>query len=187
MTLDRANLQGNILRGYPVRPRGLPLRDPANGRRRAQAARRARRSGDHRAGVGRPAALDARRGDHGRRARALDLDEATLEFPAEFRCGMAARAKDLSDIGPSAPKHWDDGLGTRAAHLLLTIHAQAPEERGDQVAGWKERVGPTTAWRWPVTSTSPTSCASAREHFGFADGFSQPAIEGANASRRARA
>ena len=57
-------------------------------------------------------------------------DDVLDSFPAEFREGMAARAERLGDRGPSAPEHWDAGLGTGEAHVLVTIYA-ADDERLD--------------------------------------------------------
>ena len=55
---------------------------------------------------------------------ALGVPEAVLDsFPEEFREGMAARAERLGDRGPSAPEHWEPGLGTGEAHVLVTVYA----------------------------------------------------------------
>ena len=44
---------------------------------------------------------------------ALGLAPEVMEsFPAAFQDGMAARAEQLGDRGPSAPSEWEDGLGT---------------------------------------------------------------------------
>ena len=49
--------------------------------------------------------------------------EILSSFPEEFRQGMAARAESLGDRGPNAPEHWEKGLGTGEAHVLLTVWA----------------------------------------------------------------
>jgi hypothetical protein len=55
---------------------------------------------------------------------ALGLPQEMLDsFPEEFRDGMAARAERLGDRGPSAPEHWEHGLGTGEAHVLVTVYA----------------------------------------------------------------
>src|SRR5262245_53404734 len=39
---------------------------------------------------------------------ALDVPKESLQsFPEAFRVGMAARAKELDDVGVNDPKHWD--------------------------------------------------------------------------------
>ena len=35
---------------------------------------------------------------------------------------MAARAEFLGDVGDSAPEHWEPGLGTGEAHVLVTLY-----------------------------------------------------------------
>ena len=59
--------------------------------------------------------------------QAFGLPKTSLDtFPREFRLGMVARAAELGDVGPSAPKNWIPGLADdRRVHLLVTIHARA--------------------------------------------------------------
>lgn len=110
--------------------------------------------------------------------RALDVDEAALEdLPDDFRKGMAARAEALGDVGPSAPSYWDDGLGTGAAHVLLTVYAGSRGECNGRAAELEVRVDSDPALR-VVARQAAEALPGAREHFGYADGFSQPAIEG---------
>ena len=110
--------------------------------------------------------------------RALGLPEATLAaFPAEFRDGMASRAELLGDIGESAPEHWDDCFRSRDAHVLVMISAKngdALAERDRRIRAAVERAGGVSVVVTQVGGALP----SGREHFGYADGFSQPAIEG---------
>ena len=55
--------------------------------------------------------------------QALGVPDAILDsFPGEFREGMAGRARQLGDRGPSAPEHWEAGLGTGEAHVLATVY-----------------------------------------------------------------
>src|SRR5262249_2786045 len=45
--------------------------------------------------------------------KALGVPQASLDsFAPEFQEGMAARARQLGDIGESAPEYWDKPLGT---------------------------------------------------------------------------
>ena len=76
------------------------------------------------------AGLQARRGPAG----ILD------SFPEEFREGMAARAERLGDRGPSAPRHWEPGLGTGEAHVLVTVYA-VDDEHLDARAEALQTVG----------------------------------------------
>jgi Dyp-type peroxidase family len=110
--------------------------------------------------------------------RALGLPEASLAgFPAEFRDGMASRAELLGDVGDSAPEHWEDCFRTREAHVLVMISAKDGEalaERDRRIREAAARAGGVTVVVTQLGGALPTG----REHFGYADGFSQPAIEG---------
>ena len=65
----------------------------------------------------------------------LGLPDAILDsFPPVFREGMAARAEHLGDRGPSAPAHWEAGLGTGEAHVLVTVYAADDEQLRAAVA-----------------------------------------------------
>src|SRR5438874_6028109 len=45
--------------------------------------------------------------------KALDVPQESLDSLSwEFRQGMAARAKELGDIGESGPSHWEQPLGS---------------------------------------------------------------------------
>ena len=103
--------------------------------------------------------------------QALRLPAHVLDgFPAEFRAGMAGRADLLAD----EPDTWDDTL--RDLEVLLVIHAQddaalaAESERCEREL---EGGGLELAH-----AQDAALLGGAREHFGFTDGFSQPAIEG---------
>jgi Dyp-type peroxidase family len=110
---------------------------------------------------------------------ALGLDEAALAgFPEDFRQGMAARAEQLGDAGPSAPSEWEDGLRTRDAHVLLTLYAFEEDERDERLRECVKRVREDGGLRIAVEPQRADGLPDAREHFGFADGFSQPAVEG---------
>src|SRR5690242_5618939 len=51
---------------------------------------------------------------------ALELDDDVLaSFPEAFRQGMAARAGQLGDRGPSAPETWEFA----GAHVLVAVYA----------------------------------------------------------------
>jgi Dyp-type peroxidase family len=110
--------------------------------------------------------------------RALGVPESSLAgFPAEFRDGMAARAALLGDTGDSAPEHWEDCFRSRDAHVLVMISAKdadALAERDRRIREAVERAGGATVVVTQIGGALPTG----REHFGYADGFSQPAIEG---------
>jgi Dyp-type peroxidase family len=108
----------------------------------------------------------------------LELPDACMAgFPEEFRQGMAARAALLGDTGESAPEHWEGGFGTDQIHVLVMIsalHGDALEAHDKRVRAAIARSGGLTVVYEDVGALLPTM----REHFGYADGFAQPSIEG---------
>ncbi len=121
----------------------------------------------------------------GLRALGVTEDDMT-SFPPAFREGMAAanRTRILGDTGPSSPEGWAWGGPNGAeVHILLllfatddsTFEAVEADERGQAAAHGLvvvERLipeplpGPQSAGKFGL------------EHFGFADGMSQPVIRG---------
>jgi Dyp-type peroxidase family len=115
---------------------------------------------------------------------ALGVSEAArATFSREFRAGMAARAEVLGDTGRSAPGSWDGGLGTGAAHVLATVNAQNSGQLENELRDFRARV--EEASLTIVHEEHARLLPSAREHFGYADGFAQPAIEGSNEEKTA--
>jgi Dyp-type peroxidase family len=121
--------------------------------------------------------------------RALGLDREALDtFPADFRGGMTARAKrHVGDVGPDSSERWEPlGVHHPAAHVLVMVHAasaevcgaRAAEVRTDAVASGLEVVHTERLANLPL-GTGPHAADRMAEHFGFADGISQPAVEGA--------
>lgn len=178
MTLDPANLQGNILRGYTFPHAAylfVQVLNPAAGRNLLGELIDPVTT-EQEWGCRPPCTLGVAITAAG--LEALGLDDATLRsFPVEFRCGMAARAGELGDVGPSDPEHWEAGLGTGKAHILLTTYAPNGPGRDAQLARWKKRVKSDDGLA-AVFDQTADKLPEAREHFGFADGFSQPAVEG---------
>lgn len=102
---------------------------------------------------------------------------ATL--PASFQEPIRERApRMLDDRGPNAPSQWDEGIGTDRCHLLVTIHARDGEQDAysGEVASILDAADEYELHL--VHSQEAQALAARREHFGWADGFSQPAIEG---------
>ncbi|MDQ6606504.1 MAG: Dyp-type peroxidase [Actinomycetota bacterium] len=110
---------------------------------------------------------------------ALQIPDASLAgFPEEFREGMAARADLLGDGGDSSPVNWEGPLGTPEVHALVMISASHPEAlaaHDRRVRESIERGGGLSVIYDDLGSALPGGA----EHFGYADGFAQPAIEGA--------
>ena len=81
---------------------------------------------------------------------------------------MAARAERLGDRGPSAPAHWEAGLGTGEAHVLVTVYAvddEHLERRARGAARRRRRAGaiddrPRAARRGADRRRATTSASS---------------------------
>jgi Dyp-type peroxidase family len=104
-------------------------------------------------------------------------------FPEEFRQGMAARAELLGDRGTSAPEHWESGLGTGEAHVLLTVWAQ-DNAHLDAVRQQLREVGAAAGATTVVNETRAEALPQGKDHFGFFDGISQPSVEGTGVTGR---
>jgi len=106
-------------------------------------------------------------------------DEVLGSFSKEFREGMSSRAALLGDVGPSAPETWESGLGNGDAHVLLTINAQQTTEHERALGLMKAAMADAGGLRI-VYQEDTQLLPGSREHFGYADGFAQPAIEGSS-------
>ena len=110
--------------------------------------------------------------------KALGVPEESLaSFSWEFRQGMAARAKDLGDVGESGPENWEKPLGSKDLHVII-VAVSPDDSRLEAVLegarkSYRELSGITAIWRQNCHSL-PTET----EPFGFRDGISHPAIEG---------
>jgi Dyp-type peroxidase family len=112
--------------------------------------------------------------------QALGASEAVVDsFSSEFRENMCKRAVRLGDTGVNDPSNWESGLGTGEAHVLLTINAQEADDHkralGLMRAAMDEVGGISIVYQQDTSLLE-----GAREHFGYADGFAQPAVEGAS-------
>lgn len=177
--LDLDRIQGFVVRGYRLPVAGyifLRIDDPA----------RAARWLSEIAGEVLTASPWAQKPDSGINIAftyaglaALELPRAALgSFPEEFREGMASRADLLGDEGGSAPANWDTPLGTPDVHVLVMISAadqQALAAHDERVRESVQRAGGLTVVHDDIGKALPEN----REHFGYADGFAQPDIEGA--------
>ena len=110
--------------------------------------------------------------------QALGLPRRSLDsFAWELRQGMAARADALGDTGESSPAHWEQPLGSRMVHVIMT--ALAPDRARLEAALGRAREtyaqlrGVSAIWRQGCHALE-----TGREPFGFRDAIAQPAIEG---------
>lgn len=112
--------------------------------------------------------------------RALGVADAVLRtLPDAFSEPIRDRApRELDDVGESAPGKWDEGLGSDRSHILVMVNGSEGNEEPfrDAVASVIERAqlhDVSVAHRQDAAALS-----NRREHFGWADGFGQPSIEG---------
>lgn len=109
--------------------------------------------------------------------RALRLPGDLLEsFPDDFRRGMAARAELLGDTGESAVERWHPELRPGALDALVTLYGDDGKLLRSAVGELAEELDAVAPGVTVAHSVEAAKLAGDREHFGFRDGFSQPAI-----------
>jgi Dyp-type peroxidase family len=110
--------------------------------------------------------------------RKLELPDACLAgFPEEFRQGMAARAELLGDTEQSDPANWEGGLGTDEIHVLVMISAQHAEALAAHDRRLRDGIA-ASGGLTVIYDDLGAALPGSKEHFGYTDGFAQPAIEG---------
>jgi Dyp-type peroxidase family len=173
--IDVADLQGGIVRGYGQRfafARHLFARVRAPRAARAFLAALADPVTTEQEWGGRPATTLNVALSH-RALAALALPAWILDgFPAEVRDGMEARAGVLGDD----PGTWEDDL--RDLEVLLVVHAQSAAALEAEAGRWERELRGQDSGLELAHAQPAGLLGERREHFGFTDGFSQPAIEG---------
>lgn len=176
--LDLANIQGFVVRGYRLPLAGylfLRIEHPTSAREwlaqlTPHVLTAARWTEKPDSGVNLALSFEG--------LRALGVPDASLdEFPTEFKQGMAARAGLLGDVGESAPENWEAGFGGAGVHVLVMVSAQDDEALGRHLERVRDDVV-RSAGLVVVSEQRGAALTDGKEHFGFADGFAQPAIEG---------
>ncbi|MFT3697938.1 MAG: Dyp-type peroxidase [Kofleriaceae bacterium] len=105
-------------------------------------------------------------------------DDVRAGLPQELREGMAARGRVLDEN----PDQWE--LGRDAHHrldVMLMIYAKDEATRATAIAHWTRELEPFAHVYPPELSLD----TQGKEHFGFADGLSQPFIRGLHDKPRA--
>ncbi len=114
----------------------------------------------------------------------LGIGPSPFDRFRDFCEGMYARARShLGDVGANDPECWDavlrDGI-----HVLFTVYGLSPEERTRAATELTRDL--TGAGIAVVHHQCADMLEDGREHFGFYDGFSQPALQGVAEDRRSR-
>ncbi len=113
---------------------------------------------------------------------ALGVAATVLEaLSPAFRQSIRERAPQLlDDTGPSAPEHWADGLGTERSHILVTVNGRKGSEEEFGATVTRIRSAADERGVALIHEQPASGLENRREHFGWADGFSQPGVEGAS-------
>lgn len=109
--------------------------------------------------------------------------EALAGFSLEFAGGMATptRSAFLGDVGDQAPTTWAwGGPDNPRVDVLLLLYARSAAELTAHAESVRNRF-PADGVREVVELT--TTPLSPRDHLGFADGISQPAVAGLHGAR----
>lgn len=196
MTLDLADIQGNLLRGY----RCANARHFALGVAEASGARRFLAglvSGDEHSS---PQITSAQEWDAKPHyclnlgltwegLAALGVAPAVLaDFPSAFREGAAQRAKDrdpdfpdgvgLGDVGNSAPGHWSlGGSRTPTVHIVLSLYTDEHRVRRLDEVSARLRALSAVHGLTEISTHDANALPNGTVHFGYRDGIAQPHIE----------
>jgi Dyp-type peroxidase family len=182
--IDLADIQGNVLRGYTMPAAAyLFLRIIDVAKARALMARMLPQVVTAAPWPGEAPATAMNVAFTFAGLQALELPDALLEsFPAAFRDGMAARADQHGDRGPSAPATWEQGLGSGDAHVLVAVYAVDADHLRAALAGILDSDSEHAVEL--VHLQRAEALMGGRDHFGFFDGIAQPAVEGAGVTPR---
>lgn len=183
VTLDTADMQGLVARAYGHLPVAryllLGIEDPAGARRWLSELAGAVETAA--SGRSQDPCVNVAFTWSGLRRLGLP-DDALATFPRPLQEGMVTehRSRILGDTGASAPENWRWGGPQRPdVHVLLMLFAKGVEELE---AAHQERRSRFTAGGALAEVGDPIEGRlrddAGTEHFGFADGISQPVIKG---------
>jgi deferrochelatase/peroxidase EfeB len=196
-TLNLADIQGNLLRGYRsanARHFALGVADAGG----AQTFLAGLVSGDE---ASSPQVTTAQAWDstppyclnvgltwEGLGALGIAPD-VLADFPTAFREGAAQRAADpdpdfpgqrgLGDVGDSTPERWIlGGNGTPAVHMVLSLYTHESGPRRLDELSARLRSLYATYRLAEISAHDATALADGAVHFGYRDGIAQPHIRG---------
>jgi Dyp-type peroxidase family len=183
MTLERFDIQGNVLRGYKLGYAGHLFAEIGEAElARAWLAGAVERVTTAEVQAGSELRVACNIGFSAPGLERLDVPPALRAgFSDEFQKGMAGRSDELGDRGPSHPEHWTvDTFRDRSAHLVVSVYAHTPELRKREFDRLRKE--------FDRHDMKVRHCREVErrkhEHFGFADGLAQPRIDGAGPDER---
>jgi Dyp-type peroxidase family len=110
--------------------------------------------------------------------KALGVPQNSLDsFSWEFRQGMAARAKELGDMGESHPNNWEKPLGSEDLHVVI-VAVSPNKERLEAAVDRARKTYRTMSGIEAIWRQNCHALPDEKEPFGFRDGISHPSIEG---------
>lgn len=110
----------------------------------------------------------------------LGITQETMDtFPPEFIAGVNSRSAALGDTGASAPEHWEiGGPKNPEIHALLMVFGRDMDVINAIETQQENLIAQSNGTVVSIAVESGFRHPDQKEHFGFHDGVSQPAIEG---------
>jgi Dyp-type peroxidase family len=116
------------------------------------------------------------------------LTSALPEFPYPFVEGMGYgehRARILASVGDSAPEKWRwGGPRNEPIDILLCVFVGGTDRELEAAVDAVMPPPSAASEVGGLPPTAPQAAADPREHFGFADGLSQPILVGSTEAQR---
>jgi Dyp-type peroxidase family len=103
--------------------------------------------------------------------------ESLQSFPEAFRVGMAARAEQLHDVGPNAPRNWDFPFNGAQIHIGVSAFSDSTE-KWRRTVGWAREQALGFSGVTILHAQDFGAQPGSRNPFGYRDGIGQPAIDG---------
>jgi Dyp-type peroxidase family len=110
----------------------------------------------------------------------LGITQETMDtFPPEFVAGVYSRSEILGDTGTSAPEFWEiGGPKNPEIHALLMLFGQDEPALEAALSRQESLITQSNGGVALIAIESAFRHSDQKEHFGFHDGVSQPAIKG---------
>src|SRR5262245_12952656 len=102
--------------------------------------------------------------------------QSLQSFPEAFRQGMAARARQLRDVGQNGPKNWEAPFGKDQIHIAVTVFSVSEENKQRALANAREQYEQSGVH--VLLQDDFGAQPGDRNSLGYKDGIDQPAIEG---------
>jgi len=109
---------------------------------------------------------------------ALGVPKESLQsFPEAFRVGMAARARELGDVGVNDPQGWEKPFGTGQVHIGISAFCDSEEKRQRTLAIAREQYEGLSSVRVLARQDFGAQPGDLNP-LGYKDGIDQPPVEG---------